>query len=379
MIARFKVLLPYSFYIPIDECLSSQSFDHRDYQVFIFPPIQAKAKYADLGAIGPKADQVLEGLVLAEPQIVEGFISIKGKQVVESNLLQIDFKKDAFNRDSREQNPRHYDPPLPLAFGIANSFLARVRTITQDSGLRTLHPSKTAWQIKYLTDNEEPVDDDSSGRRCTGRASAGGTFAARTITTEVWEKIAELPGDYQPYAWETLILDAIGLLPDANAAVVLAAAALETFIGEALNKLQAQSQIPNELWTWLNNRGHFLKDPSVEEQFGILLKFFTGWSLEEDTRLWESFQYLRAARNSLAHEGILSVSKKNKKKEKLTLERAIDLVHIAKEIIERVETFLPEQERRDIPDLSTLQFDITHRMQIPTPGSSSEFVIGPQG
>ena len=379
MIARFRVLLPYHFYIPVNESLNPRTFEHRGYTIVLSPPIQAVAKYADLDAVGPKADQVMDGLIPAEPQVIEEFISVKGEQVFQANMLQIDFKKDAFDRDAKERNPKHFDPPLPLAFSIANSLLARIPTITQDSGLRTLQPSQTSWRIEYLFDDERPLDDDPSGRRLTGRASAGLTFTARAITTEIWSGIAELPADYQPHAWETLILDAIGLLPDANAAVVLAAASLETFIGDALNILQAKSQIPTELWRWLDNRGHFLKDPSVEEQFGILLRTFTGWSLEEDEKLWEAFQSLRSARNSLAHEGVLSVSKKGKKKEKLTLERAVELVHMAKEIIERIESYLPAQVRRNIPDLSSLKFAMTHRMKIPPNATSGDFGIGLQG
>jgi hypothetical protein len=96
-------------------------------------------------------------------------------------------------------------------------------------------------------------------------------------------------------------------------------------------------------------------------------------------RLWEAFLSLRSARNSLAHEGILSVSKKGKKKDKLTTERDVELVHTANEIIEKVEALLPVQERRDIPDLTSIQFSITHRMQLPSPASSTEFEMGRQG
>ena len=97
----------------------------------------------------------------------------------------------------------------------------------------------------------------------------------------MWQDIHELPPDYEPPAWEELLLDAEAEFPRIGPAIVLAATALEVLISQVLDRLAAQSSLPAPLWQWINRRG---EEPAVDQQYDALLKFFTGHSLKEETR-----------------------------------------------------------------------------------------------
>ena len=62
-----------------------------------------------------------------------------------------------------------------------------------------------------------------------------------------------------------------------------------------------------ELWRWINQRGDWRREPTVEEQYDTLLKVLTGHTLKEDQDLWELFKHLKTARNSFVHEGMAKV------------------------------------------------------------------------
>jgi hypothetical protein len=122
--------------------------------------------------------------------------------------------------------------------------------------------------------------------------------------------------------------------------VVLAATSLEVFISQVLEALAPKAEPASALWTWINNRGDWQKEPSVEEQFSSLLGIATGHSLKEDNTLWEAFRHLRTARNSFAHRGVAEVGGKT-----LSPAAALALIAKADQIVERVREWLPEHER----------------------------------
>jgi hypothetical protein len=118
-----------------------------------------------------------------------------------------------------------------------------------------------------------------------------------------------------------LLLDAEAQLPDIDAAIALANAALEAFSKWLLDQLASLSTLPEGLWDWMNHRGFFLKDPSVDDRFDPLLKVFTGRTLKEEVQLWKAYKDLRSARNSFSHRGKPVVDGKE-----VTVEHAAALV-----------------------------------------------------
>jgi len=132
------------------------------------------------------------------------------------------------------------------------------------------------------------------------------------------------------------LLDAQADLPRVGPAVVLAATALEVFISNTLDGLVQRSSLPKELWSWINQRGDYLREPTVEEQFDALLKFLTGHSLKAEATLWEAFRNLKTARNSFVHEGRARIGGTT-----VSIETARRLVVSASEIIAKVREWLP--------------------------------------
>ncbi len=172
------------------------------------------------------------------------------------------------------------------------------------------------------------------------------------INEGVWENIHQLPVDFTPPPWDDLRLDAQAALPHVGTAVVLAATSLEVFIAQILDGLAATSDVPADVWKWLNDRGEWRKDPTTEEQFDILLRHFTGHSLKDNQALWEAFKNLRTARNSFVHEGVAKVGGKV-----VSVSDAGSLVARANDVIGCVKGWLPA-------DLRWLEFDPSITFQI---------------
>jgi len=103
----------------------------------------------------------------------------------------------------------------------------------------------------------------------------------------------------------------------------------------------APSVVPRSLWTWINDRGDYRKEPSVLDQYDTLLKVFTGRSLRDEAELWEALRNIKDARNSFVHEGKAMIGKRD-----VSLADARALLAKAERIVQWVELFLPETARR---------------------------------
>ena len=134
------------------------------------------------------------------------------------------------------------------------------------------------------------------------------------------------------------MLDAQSDLPRVGPAVVLAATALEVFISYILDRLANAGSVPPRLWDWINKRGDYVREPTVEEQYDVLLMFFTGHSLKAEPKLWESFRNLKTARNSFVHEGTATIGAT-----RVSVETARRLLASASDIISKVREWLPPE------------------------------------
>jgi hypothetical protein len=158
------------------------------------------------------------------------------------------------------------------------------------------------------------------------------------------ERLAAEP--YCPWL-ETLVgvsvlrTEAEAHLPDVVPAIVLSAAALEVLIGNSLAALAPSDHPAAELWHYINNRDGYQKEPSVTEEYDVLLRALTGRSLKEEPVLWQAFRNLRSARNALVHEGTVTIGGRS-----ITRHQAYELVGRAKEIAVWVESLLPDRARR---------------------------------
>ena len=94
--------------------------------------------------------------------------------------------------------------------------------------------------------------------------------------------------------------------------------------------------VPTPLWAWISKRGDYLREPTVEEQYDALLKFFMGHSLKEEPTLWTAFRNLKTARNTFVHGGAAKIGGIP-----VSLETARKLVLSASDVISKVREWLP--------------------------------------
>jgi hypothetical protein len=342
MIARFTTLLPFVIHVP-DGPLPEIAvrLNGGEYDVTYWPPMQA---LMSLAAIESNRDIALGDIPALirpmEPQTSSDLVLIDGALTVAADLVQIDIKARAFDR-KRSADEEFCDPHGDFLFNLLNSYLSRIRTVTRSPTIRFLDPRSVPWQIEYLDDSgaELPKTGGLVGRRFSWNQR----IELAAVPLNSWERIRGLPSLFFPARYDVLILDARAALPETGAAIVLSFTALETLIAAALKRLAGMSSsAPERLWKWINDRGDFRKEPSIAEQFDILLQVLSGKSLRDDPRLWRGFRDLKHARDSFVHEGVAAIGKQQVA---VTSGRAGELVEIADEIVRFVEALLPAEAR----------------------------------
>jgi hypothetical protein len=346
VIARFHILLPFSLAIPNGEELAPYDLDGQGYRVTVHPPVLGALNYQEIDQPSTTLGESIRRIEPAAIQATTDLIQVDGRPTLHANLLRIDFHKEDFDR--RKTDPgaddldqlTHGDPPPAAAFRIANDLLMRLRTLSRGGKVRVLAARETAWRLDYLGDDESllPAHPDFIRRRYCQQIKRQYTV----LSNAMWKGCQALPDDYSAPIWDTLLLDAEAMLPEIEAAIALANSSLEVFSKWITDQLAELAKLPGGLWDWINDRGFWLKAPSVEERFDVLLKILGGGrSLRDDKALWQAFQDLRSARNKFSHEGKPLVRGKE-----LSTATVRELIENAKRIIDWCEGLIPEALRR---------------------------------
>lgn len=252
MLARFRVLLPFAFHIPFDAELDPASFDFEDYRATVYPPMQANvdSSVADVSSDIPFLDAIanLDAARLTTPTKT---VMVNGKETVTANLLQIDFI--AARDFERLRGSTKTDPPVDLFFQLASELTQKIRSFASLPHVRPLNSSNAlGWRIDYLTDEGEQLDKDPDKSRSV--QSGVTRWRTNVITQEVLKNAAHDFRSFEPYVWDSLLLDAYAQAGDVNAAIVLANAALESAIDFALETLARESAVSRQSFDWLINR-----------------------------------------------------------------------------------------------------------------------------
>lgn len=351
MLARFQIATAFDMYIPIS--LYSQATPqileiggmevafHLPYPCHLTPNDRLLPSGAAI-ELSAKLDQIPLNEAVSDT-------SVNGEPAARCNALQIDFRKESFDR-RRSSGHSASDPSVPLAINLANNWLSRLRLLALAPQIRPLEMTSSIWRLVYLDDDEQPleINEEMVRRFFSGVIH----FSGVGINSELWKAIGSLPWGSEPAAADTLLLDAAGFVEEIGPAIVLAFTALETRIGYALDMLARMNGLSPAIWDWIQDRGDFRKDPSTIEKFDSLLKAVTRRSLKEEPRLWEGFQNLRSARNSFAHDGKAIVGKARKPVDQ---QEASHLVLLAREIVDWIDGLLPESERRPRFDTTSVQ------------------------
>jgi hypothetical protein len=314
MIAQVLIYPPFKILIPKEEQFKVYSIKESDYIIRFYPPGRdSNFNY--------------------EPE--SKTITMDKKDAFLANFIQIDFCKDDFNR-----NGDTFDPPLEKINKALNFFLIRLKRATSSPIIHSLQINSYRVGITYFDDNG--IELNGVTQKFRDRVE----FKHIILNKDLWNDTFSLQSDFTSQHWTNLLLDAYDELPDIGPAVVLAFTALEIFISDILNQLATPEKIPPEFWEWINKRSNWQQEPSIEEQYDILLKYFTGHTLKDD-KLWQTFQNLRTARNIFVHEGIARISKKSQKP--LEYNEALDLINLANEIPLKIREWLPKEIQWELP------------------------------
>ena len=313
MIARFYIQLPFALTIPENEPYTVYVYKSGPYNIKFFFPVR-----------GEKADSYFDA----------DNIKLSGKKAFNADILRIDFQKKSFNRKKDSED----DPPIDLVETVANNFLARLRYVTNASRVKLIKLSNLNWSSTYLTDNESQLRNDK--RYIRGRGMRKYEFSYIVLNKQIWDNIHSIQPDYALPVWKTLLLDAGSILPEIGPAIILTFTALEVFISKTLDDIVATKRFDNDFWEWVNNRGFFLKNPTIEEKYDFLSRHLIGKSIKDNKELWESFKHLQKARNSFAHTGVAMIGN-----EIVTEEKARNFIDKANEIIELLKNELPQKLR----------------------------------
>lgn len=311
MIAKVLIQLPYIVNIPDGELFDIYELQVDSYKYRFYPLLKSldADKHSDV-----------------EQLTMDGIVAYN------ADTLQIYFYKSEFNRGTTSD----FDPPLNLIAEVANDFLLKLRFVTGGFQIKPINISKTNTHLTYLNDDETELEKQEGLIR--GRGSKKVQFSVTGVNKHVWKDVHTLNPSLDLPAWKTLLLDANSVLPEVGPAIVLTFTALEVFISKTLNDVALIKKSDEKLWNWINDRGFFLKNPSLEEQYSFLSEHLIGKSIKEDQNLWQAFKNLQTIRNSFAHTGVASLGGKA-----VDEIQTLEFIRKAFEITEFIKKQLPDE------------------------------------
>jgi hypothetical protein len=330
-----------------------------EFDVTIWPPQQA---LVDPTALETTSQTPLfETMQLVRPNpspVATPAVTIDGKATIPLNLLVIDFRKTELKRDGDD-----FEPSWALCFQTANDVLERLRSVLRAAVIRPIRLTETPARIDYLNDDGSLLPSDGH----TPRAHVVGSFrfGVNLLRDDAWADAGRLGSDFAPRPWDEMLMDAADSLPRIEAAIVLAFAAVESFIDWALAELATAGGMDPPLYKWIAERGDKLElQPSPRDQYDVLLKALGGKSLkEEGGDLWPLFTQLYKVRNKSAHEGHATLDGV-----RVDYAKARELVTGAERIIAWVEQLLPPEKRRPV---SAPTVELTFFKPLTGPGAPS--------
>jgi hypothetical protein len=318
MIARVFIHTPFNILIAVDENFPTISIEDSGYKIFYYPP-------------GKDPNIVSSN----DPSIVK----LNGKDALLGNIVRIDFHKEEFTRIAHQlpTPDADLDPSFEVINKALNHFLIHLRYLTRAPQIHPIYLPSCRWMINYVNDDgsELPMEN--------GKFRVRGSFRYELkyvgLNLEIWNDVFTIQSDIASQNWVNLLLDGLDEFPEIGPSIVLTFTALEVFIAKILNQLATKEKISPEFWEWINKRPDWTQEPSIEEQYDILLKILTGHTLKEDKKLWDAFQNLKTARNTFVHEGVARISRTSQKP--LKDHEVLKLISTANEIPLKIREWLP--------------------------------------
>jgi hypothetical protein len=318
MIAVLHVKLPFELLIPEGAEYILRTYQDDDYSVQVGVPARSDS---------PNREDAPDSVL------------INDKKSFQADVLTITFGRESFNRELSAE----VDPPYCVMNRAIASFLDRLKYASRAPQIQMIELPEGAWRLTYLNDDGSELEKQEGLKRGHGVAAFGFSWIA--CDPALWEIVHSLPPNFSPPEWRTLLTDAAGALPHVGTAIVLTATSLEVFIAELLNQLQARSSLLDSAWSWVNDRSNRQNNPTVEEQYSLLLSIFCGKSLKDETVLWQRFKNLKTARNSFVHTGAAIVGGN-----RVTTAQAREYIALAESIIATIRDWIPDEMRWPVFD-----------------------------
>ena len=336
MIASFKVLLSHPLTLLKGQILEPLAGEEGDYKFVVPPPYQSNVTEADL-QFSSQTSLVELAYKLGpnpNPQSTPN-VSINGMETIQANVLCVNFIRSDFDRSS--PSPL-YDPPLEIAFSVANEIVTAFRCIMGAHFLNPLTPDNTYWRMDYANDDGSQLKEEQGKYR--SHMKQGFRFSFVVASGETWKVITEIPPSYKPPVYQVLFLDALNHLPQIGPCIVLAFSAIEVLSSAVLEHYASTESKPSGIWEWINDRQEYWREPSISDKLDRLLSCFAQKTLKDEKSLWQSFKELKEARNSFTHTGIASIGDRE-----ISANEAVRLVNETKRIIDWLIALLPEEKR----------------------------------
>lgn len=345
MIARFTALLPFSLTMHAGHNLRPVEVEFEGLKARVHPPQQGSPA-APMHPLLPQLYDLAASskrLYPGQPTVVDG-ATLNDTPIFPADLIVIDFIRESFDRSmelASRGDKMETDPPLPVAFGLANNLLDRLRSVSRGGIIKPIDRDSVHWRIQYLNDDGGELVQQAGHVRTRVGAKFHWSFVR--ISENVWKDAWKLPKDFTSHPWDRLLMDAEPLMPNSGAAMAVLNAALETFAYWMNQILFEHSTIDRTLYEWVNDRKDWMKEPSVLDRYDVLLKVFTGKTLKDEPFLWEALKKIRGVRNNFMHQGRLAPKKDAAE---LGVHEVYGLLQKANEIVNWVEALLPPEVHR---------------------------------
>ena len=345
MIARFAVLLPFSFSIQEGLDMKPVEIEQEGYRILIHPPCQGSLANP-IHPLMPNAYDLPATEIRLTPALAPfpvKALNVNGRSTIVADLIVIDFFAQDFDRRKDSGGKDSQDQLVKIAFVLTDQMIDRLRLVTRSPWAKPVAVGFNSWRVDYCNDDGSELPAEADLIR--GHSAFASNMRITHLSEEIWSLAWKEPNSVELRNWDKLLLDAVDLIDEMGAAIAVANSGIEAFAIWMNNLLASSSTMDMELWKWIEDRDHFQQNPSVKDRFDVILKTFTGHSLKENPELWQVLTDLRKARNSFMHEGAIRIAKN---REVLSKSEAHTLVSRSLDIVTWVEELLPAEHRRFI-------------------------------
>src|SRR4051794_24254515 len=186
MIARIAVHLPESLWLQESADFKPFVTEYKGERLMVYPPLQCPFEVRPDEEGNFDVNDIYRMLTPLRPERVYPFVRMNGEIVKHANLLQVDFSRAEFNRDSGAE----HDPSRDVVETIVMNIVARLRYTIGAPTFREFKLSQTFWTVRYLDDEGGELLEEKG--RVRGRVNAPFKFRFTGLDSYAWDAVVGL-------------------------------------------------------------------------------------------------------------------------------------------------------------------------------------------